>query len=438
VRVFGYDLTLARSRGAGGVPVTSPGGWFPVVREPFMGAWQQNAEITGRTASTNPTVYSCLTLIMQSMGKMRLRLVELTAEGIWRETASPAFSPVLRRPNRYQLMNAFVEYWMASKLQWGNTYVLKSRDQRGVVVALDILDPPQVTVLEAPDGSVYYQLQPNALAGVPQQGVAVPASEIIHDRLSPLFHPLVGISPIVAAALAANQGLKILENSTNFFANGSVPGGVITVPTEITKEAALRLKEDWAANYGGANAGKTALLTGGMKYDPTTVNAVDSQVIEQLKMTTETICSCYHVPVSLVNSAPVPYANNEPLVQQFYSQCLQTHIVALELALDDGLGLTSVPGQAYGTEFDIDDLLWMDTATRTKAATDAVTGGVLSPNEARFKYFGLGNVPGGEHVYMQQQNWPLAQLSGPRELPAVPPPAVPPPDPEDEDDADAG
>lgn len=438
MRVFGYDLTLARSRsGAGGVPVTSPGGWFSVVREPFTGAWQQNAEISGRTASTNPTVYSCLTLIMQSMGKMRLRLVELTAEGIWRETASPAFSPVLRRPNRYQLMNAFVEYWMASKLQWGNTYVLKSRDQRGVVVALDILDPTQVTVLEAPDGSVYYQLAPNALAGVPPAGVAVPASEVIHDRLSPLFHPLVGISPIVAAALAANQGLKILENSTNFFANGSVPGGVITVPTEITKEAALRLKEDWATNYGGANAGKTALLTAGMTYDPTTVNAVDSQVIEQLKMTTETICSCYHVPVSLVNSAPVPYANNEPLVQQFYSQCLQTHIVALELALDDGLGLASVPGQTYGTEFNIDDLLWMDTATRTKAATDAVTGGVLSPNEARFKYFGLPSVPGGEHVYMQQQNWPLAQLSGPREVPAAPPAAAPATE-DDDEDPDAG
>ena len=156
-------------------------------------------------------------------------------------------------------------------------------------------------------------------------------------------------------------------------------------------------------------------------------------------MTTETICSCFHVPVSLVNSAPVPYANNEPLVQQFYSQSLQSHIVSLEWALDDGLGLTSVPGHTYGTEFDVDDLLWMDTATRTKAATDAVMGGVLAPNEARFKYFGLGNVPGGDAVYLQQQMFSLEALSErdslkPFAQPAAPPAVAPADDAEDEDD----
>jgi len=439
MRLFGYDITRAPLT-APGAPVPGQGGWLSVIREPFTGAWQQNAEVAGPAAIRNPTVYACTTLIMQSMGKMRLRLVELTGQGTWVETTSAAFSPVLRRPNRYQLINEFVEYWIASKVQWGNTYVLKQRDQRGIVVALSVLEPAGVNVLVAPDGAVYYELKPSDLAGVPQDGVAVPASEIIHDKLSPLFHPLVGLSPIYAAALASTQGLKILESSTQFFANGSSPGGVITVPVEITKEAALRLKADWDANYSGANAGRVALLTGGMKYDPTTVNAVDAQLIEQLKWTEQVICGCYKVPMSLVNSAPVPYANNEPLVQQFYSQCLQTYIVALESALDDGLGLTTVPGRVYGTEFDIDDLLWMDTATRTKAATDAVSGGVLSPNEARFKYFGLGGVPGGESCYMQQQNWPLIDLSSRTVAapPPVPAPQTQPADAVDEEPVDAG
>jgi HK97 family phage portal protein len=448
MRLFGYDLTRARPQGSpvpAGVAVGGPNAWFNVVREPFTGAWQQNLELSGKAASANPTVYSCTTLIMQSMGKMRLRLVELTAQGTWVETSSAAFSPVLRRPNRYQLINEFVEYWIGSKVQWGNTYVLKHRDQRGVVVALTVLDPSGVTVLVAPDGSVYYQLTPSDLAGIPQEGVAVPASEIIHDKLSPLSHPLVGLSPIFAAALSATQGLKILENSTQFFANGSSPGGVITVPVEISKEAALRVVAEWKANYSGANAGNVALLTGGMKYDPTTVNATDAQLIDQLRWTEQVICGCYKVPMSLINSAPVPYANTEPLVQQFYSQCLQTYIVALENALDDGLGLTSVPGRTYGTEFDIDDLLWMDTATRTKAATDAVSGGVLSPNEARFKYFGLGAVAGGDTPYMQQQMFSLEALADrdslkPFSAPAAPAEAPPAADAAVEDDevADAG
>ena len=36
------------------------------------------------------------------MAKMRLKLVEQDADGIWTETESPAFSPVIRKPNAYQ------------------------------------------------------------------------------------------------------------------------------------------------------------------------------------------------------------------------------------------------------------------------------------------------------------------------------------------------
>ncbi|WP_416380911.1 hypothetical protein, partial [Klebsiella pneumoniae] len=34
----------------------------------------------------------------------------------------------------------------------------------------------------------------------------VPAREVIHDRFNCLFHPLIGLSPIYAAGLAAMQG----------------------------------------------------------------------------------------------------------------------------------------------------------------------------------------------------------------------------------------
>ncbi|WP_416381322.1 hypothetical protein, partial [Klebsiella pneumoniae] len=37
----------------------------------------------------------------------------------------------------------------------------------------------------------------------------VPAREVIHDRFNCLFHPLIGLSPIYAAGLAAMQGHHI-------------------------------------------------------------------------------------------------------------------------------------------------------------------------------------------------------------------------------------
>lgn len=416
-------------------PVRSAGGWLSVIHEPYTGAWQQNAEITGRTALSYAAVFSCTTLIASDIGKLRLRLVERDEEGIWTERESPAFSPVLRKPNRYQIINKFIEQWIVSKLNHGNAYILKQRDNRGLVTAMYVLDPTKVSPLVAPDGSVFYQLQADDLVGVPvsddwPSGLPVPASEVIHDPMVPLFHPLIGVTPIYACGLVALQGLKIVDNSTAFFATGSKPGGVLTAPGVITKETAERLAKYFNDNFTGANVGRVAVVGDGLKYEPMTVNASDAQLIEQLKWTTETICACYHVPAALIDAShQPPYANSEPLVQQYFSQCLQALIVSLELHLDEGLGLTTSPGHVYGTEFDIDDLLWMDTKNKTDAATSGVTGGVMTPNEARAKYFGLGSVPGGHTPYMQQQMVSMEALSkrdstGWLSQPALPPAAA--------------
>jgi HK97 family phage portal protein len=434
VKLFGLELTRASSRAAQpvGSPVSGRGGWLNVIREPFTGAWQQNQEISAPSALAYPAIFACTTLIASDIGKLGLYLVERDAEGIWSETESPAFSPVIRKPNRYQTAQKFREQWIVSKLRHGNTYVLKQRDERGVVVALYVLDPQTVTPLVAPDGAVFYQLGGNDLAGIPQGvPVAVPAREVIHDLYVPLFHPLVGVTPIYACASVVLQGLKILDNVTTFFSKGSNPGGILIAPDEIPEEEAARIKAYWEDNYTGVNVGRVAVLGHNLKYESLGVNAVDAQLVEQLKLTTETICQCYHVPASLIDSShQPPYANSEPLLQQYYSQCLQALIVAFEAALDEGLGLPGVPDHVYGTELDIDDLIWMDTATRTKAATDTVHGGVLSPNEARKKYFGVGTVAGGDTPYMQQQMFSIAALAerdgdAPFSKPAPPPPAAP-------------
>jgi HK97 family phage portal protein len=445
---FGYELRLTRATG----PLTPVperrryrGSW-PVVREPYTGAWQKNEEIALSDVTQNPTVFACATLIAETIGKCRLRLVSATETDlgtVWTDTTSPAYSPVLRKPNRYQSIQKFVELWIASKLLHGNTYVLKQRDGRGVVVALYVLDPTKVTPLVAPDGAVYYQLGRDDLNGLTPDRFdpnfpAVPARELIHDLMVPLFHPLVGVSPIYACGLAALQGLRIQESSTTFFANGSQPSGVLTSPLPLTEQEADAILENWYARHGGTNVGKAAVLDAGMKYEATAQSAADAQLIDQLHWSDETIAGCFHVPIGLVNtSKATPAANSEQATQQFYSQCLQAHMTALEFALDDGLELI----RPYGTEFAIDDLIWLDSPTRTKAAVDAIGSGAMTPNEARYRYFGLGPVDGGDTPYMQQQNYSLTALAErdqdqPFSKPPPATPAVSGPLPADDDDLD--
>src|SRR4030095_5211979 len=90
-------------------PAGGPGAWMPVVHEPYTGAWQKNDELRLETVLANPVVFRCVSLIASDIGKLPLRLVAVDANGIWHETTSPAFSPVLRTPNRYQTPAQFFE-----------------------------------------------------------------------------------------------------------------------------------------------------------------------------------------------------------------------------------------------------------------------------------------------------------------------------------------
>jgi len=410
LEILGVELIARRAENLRPLNSASGrGGWFPIIREPFTGAWQKNAEITGSTALSYFAVYSCVTLIAADIAKLTLRLMQRDAEGVWNEATNPAYSPVLRKPNRYQTFLKFAEQWITSKLVQGNTYVLKERDNRGVVRALYVLDPTKVVPLVSQDGDVYYELRRDDLSGIAPGTLVVPASEIIHDPMVPLFHPLIGVTPLYACGLSALQGITIQTTSNKFFQGGASPGGVLTAPGAISDETAQRLKDYFETNFSGDNVGKVAVVGDGLKYEALTVNAADAQLIETLRWTAETVCACYHVPAFMIGVGPPPaFSSVEPMQQQYYSQCIQSLIASFETSLDEGLGLGVT--NDYGTEFDIDDLIYMDTATKTKAASDAIGAGAMAPNEARKKYFGLGSVKGGDTPYMQQQNYSLSAL----------------------------
>ena len=388
-------------------PIDVRTGYSNVIREPSTGAWQRNQEISVDTVTAQHAVYACVTRVANDFGKLRPRLTELTDDGVRVEVLNPAYSPVLRKPNRYQNYIQFKEWWAMSKLLRGNTYALKQRDSRGVVVALYILDPDRVQPLVADDGSIYYALGQDNLTGLTAASVTVPASEIIHDRMNCLFHPLVGMSPLFASGLAAQQGLNIQNDASTFFQNGSRPGGVLTAPGNISDETALRLKEYFDNNFAGSNRGKVAVLGDDLKFQSLRMTATDAQMIEQLGWTAQVVCSTFHVPPFKVQLGPLPTGMKVSDVNLlYYTDCLQSHIEQFELCLDEGLGLA----QRYETNLDVDGLMRMDATMQADILTKLVSGTVMKPNEARQR-INLPRAKGGDAIYMQVQNYSLEALA---------------------------
>lgn len=426
MKLFGYEITKAL------VPPMTGGGFRGRVHEPFTGAWQKGIEYSTDSVVNNPTLWRCVNLIASDVGKMPIRLSTVT-DDIWTETDNPAFSPVLRKPNRFQTRQNFFEQWLHSKLMYGNTYALKRRDNRNVVIELFILDPNRVTVLIAPSGDVWYDLRRDDLSGVGEQGLQVPASEIIHDKFNALHHPLIGLSPITAAGLSAYNGLEIANSAAKFWSNGARPGGILVAPGPIGEDTAREMKTFWEQNFTGSNSGKLAVFGDDLKYVPLATNAVDSALIDQLRFSAETICSVFGVPKHLVGVGEQPTYNNVAVLsQQYYSQCLQPYIEAIELSLDEGLSLP----KGLHVEFQLDSLIRMDEQTLTLTLKEAVGAGIMAPNEAR-RRLNLKPVAGGETPYLQQQNFGLQALAErDADKPFAKPEPTPAPQPTNDNEAD--
>ncbi len=406
MRILGLEITRAKAltaidtRGGGG------GGFFGLIHESFTGAWQAGVTVDSRKDITAfSAVYAAVTIVASDIGKLRLMHVKENATtGVWTEVRTKGtIQTLLRKPNRHQTRQKFVESWIVSKLLHGNAYAMKQRDAQGNVIALYILDPLRTQPLIADNGDVYYELSSDNIAGL-TDSVTVPASEIIHDPMVCLWHPLVGVSPIYACGMSATMGNRILKNSTRLFQNMSRPSGVLTSPGNIVQEKADEIKKRWEQNFSGDNIGRIAILGSGLEWQEMTVSANDAQLIEQLKWAIEDVARCYHVPVYKIGVAQTG-TDVEALNQIYYSDCLQALIESMEASLDDGLKIE--PGQRI--QFDLDGLLRMDASATVAAEEKWVKAGIKSPNEARERA-NLPPVEGGETPYLQQQNFPLSDL----------------------------
>jgi len=399
--------------------------WMP-------GRWQQDSPLdTADSVISNPIVYACISRLASDLGKMVPTTQTFDPENrLWTPKNMPRFVDLLLTPNSYQSHLEFKEAWMYSKLIHGNTYVLSEVDPTGKVTGLHVLDPSRVMPLVSPDGEVFYRLDADNLAKLGDDQIVVPGSFIMHDRMNAYFHPLVGLSPLYAATIAAKQGLAIQNDSRKFFENGSQPSGVLVAPGPIDEGTAIRLKEYWKAKFTGDNAGNIAVLGDGMKYESMRMSSVDAQMISQLDWTAETICSVFAVPPHMVGVGDLPgYDNVEAVTQSYYSNGLQIHVEKFENVV--GVGLQVPAGSRI--ELDLTSLFRMDSTRQMDYLTKGVNGTLFTPNEGR-RRLNLPPIEGGDTVYLQQQNFSLEALAErDKENPLGAPPPAPPAPPSTEE-----
>lgn len=386
------------------------GGWFSIIRESFSGAWQRNMEtVSNKDLLADSTLYACVSRIATDIGSMPVGLyIRDRNTRIWERAYLESVGIINSTPNNYQTWSQFIECWILSKLLNGNAYILKQRDQDYNVVGLHVLDPWRVQLLVTPDGVIVYNLLTSEqFRLMPGGQLKVPSTEIVHDREITPFHPLQGVSPLYAAYMSATKSRDINNNASNFFKNGAQPSGILTGDVDMDDEKQAALKRYWQENFSGDHAGRVALIGADLKYTQLRFNNVDSQMIEQLRYSSEQICQAFGMPPYIVGIGSLPSGMKvDEVFDMYYKLALQGRIERLEYGLDQALEV-SFP---YSLELDTEILLRMDKGKRVQVVSEMVKGSIKTVNEARLE-FNLQPVSGGDTVYMQQQNYSLNALA---------------------------
>ena len=387
------------------------GGVGAAPRETYPGEWQSASRGTATPQRKSPlahsAVYTCINNIASDISKLPLRVMRPRAkEGTGREPhVHHPLTRLFAKPNHYQTSLQFLQHYLGSKLWTGNTYVLLFRDARGVVESMHALDPTTVTPSLTSDGSVWYLVKADGLNKL-REDTYIPARDILHDRAITLFHPLIGVSPLYAAAVSASIGNSISSNSENFFQNMSRASGTLTAPGEIPQATADRLKKEWDGNYSGLGFGKVAVLGSGLEWKPLTINASDSQLIEQLRFTVEDIGRVYRVPSFMLGETKLTYRNSEQLARMYYQWCLSYHIEAAEQCFNQKFEVSG----GVEIEFDLSPLFRLETDLRYDTHAKALNSGIKSINEVRADE-DLPPVTGGEEPRLQMQYVPLSTIN---------------------------
>jgi len=406
------------------------GGWLPDGVPTNW--WQTGLDITP-TAARSAMVEACVSSYSQTMAMLPGDHWRLSGKGGRERVKNSALSRILKKPNAYQSPSDFMLNAVRQMYLEGNAYALALRNDRFEVNELHLMDSmlsrPQVA-----GGEVFYRLAGNAVIAQQLAGetIMVPQRDVLHlrlhaDRSRQYPFPLWGQTPLLAAMYDMGLASAIASQQQQFYTNAARPSAVIRTDMPLDKDLVQELRDRWDEQSRGINQGKTPILTHGLQVQPWAEVPKDAQVAEVMKLAEQHIALVFRVPLQVLGLGGTTFGSTEALMRFWIATGLGFALDSVERAFDRLFALKGVPDEY--TEFDTGALLRSDWKDRIRGLKEAVTGGIMAPNEARNEE-GLDDVDAGGMPRMQQQMIPLdfAGKLPPAGPPAAhaPPPAGPP------------
>lgn len=262
----------------------------------------------------------------------------------------------------------------------------------------------------------------------PYAGRRIPLAldEVIQFKVPNPNDPVRGISPFAAVAQGIETDLLVKQHSRNLLKNSAVPKGIITF--DGTASLDPKDEEEWMRKWkemqeGVDNAGRTALLQGGFKYQSIAMSPADMEALEQLKLTREEILAVVGVPPSSLGlTNDLNYATQLGQDKNFWERRGLPLLRLIETSIDGSLFFNETDN-VFGA-FDLTGIeaLRVGMADQVTVATQLAGDKLHAPPRVAFQVVGL-EVPefeGDENAFVSPLSTTVEQVLSGDSLPAAP------------------
>lgn len=321
------------------------------------------------------TVYQCVRYISDQVSQLPLSLYREVKNGKEKALDHPLYRILQRAPNPLIPPSIFKKTLQSHLLLWGNAFAEIERNGAGQVIALWPLLPDMIRI-QLFNGNLYYYYRE-------QDGTERQITDMLHLRgLS--NDGLLGYSPITLQRQKLGLVKASEEYRARFFNNDARPGGILTHPGTLQKEAKENIKKSWQEAYGGiGNRSRVAIFDQGMDWKDVGMPPKDAEFIAGEEFSKADIAAIFGVPpykIGLMKPGTVSYASVEQQAIDADSDCLQPWLKCWEDCMNLTL-LTPTEQQIYFVKFNMNALMRADSVSRADFYQKLFDRGVFTVND---------------------------------------------------------
>lgn len=188
--------------------------------------------------------------------------------------------------------------------------------------------------------------------------------EITHIKFLPVPGALQGIGPLGSLRSTLQFATDLNDYAATVYTDGAYPSGYLSTDQQMPPAISDGIKAKWIEKFAKANR-EPAILTGGLKYEPLTINPTDAAFVESFNLSIQDIARAFGVPGSFMGVSSgdsLTYSTSESESRRFVTTTLSAYTAPIEQAFSADRGAAT----DY-IEFDFDSLLRADTASRYQA-----------------------------------------------------------------------